>query len=65
MKREKIILKGLHTAHEWQCAHNIIEHAEPGKKIKITYGTPDGDLDLEVKPVGTHQWTITKVGGKE
>jgi hypothetical protein len=59
--REKVVLKGLHSPIEWQCAHNLVyEHADPKQKVKITYGTPDGDLTLEAKPIGTHQWTVTK-----
>lgn len=59
-RRTHIVLRHLHTAHEWQCAHNAVEHAEPGRKITLTYGTPDGDLTLSVQPVGTTQLVITK-----
>lgn len=59
-QRRKIVLRDLHTAIEWQCAHNIIEHAVPGERVCITYETPNGDLTLCVKPIGVHQWAVSK-----
>ena len=60
MIREKIVLKKIHTEREWQCAYDAIEHAETDKRVLLSYETPDGDIQLEVKPVGVHQWTVTK-----
>ena len=59
-QRRKIVLKGLTTEIEWQCAHNMVGHAEMGKVIHLTYGTPDGDLTLQVQPVGREKLVISK-----
>jgi hypothetical protein len=59
-QRRKVVLKGLTTAVEWQCAHVIVEHAEPGKVVTLTFGTPAGDLTLQVQPVGQEKLVISK-----
>lgn len=59
-QRRKVVLKGLRTAIEWQCAHEMVNHAEPGQCITIDFGTPDGDLTLQVQPVGQEKLVISK-----
>lgn len=59
-QRRIVVLKDLHTAIEWQCAHTMVQHAEPGKRIKINFETPDGTITLAVQPVGKNQLIVTR-----
>lgn len=43
-----IVLHGIKTIIEWQCAHNAVEHAEAGKRNALAYATPEGSLTLLV-----------------
>jgi len=59
-QRRKVVLKGLRTPIEWQCAHEMVGHAEPGQRITIEFETPDGPLALQVQPVGQEKLVISK-----
>lgn len=38
-----VLLLGLHTAEEWQCAHEAIKHAEIGRQVTLEFEGPGGD----------------------
>mgnify|MGYP005866898511 CR=1 FL=1 len=59
-QRRKVVLIGLTSEIEWQCAHNMVEQAEKNKRIVITYGTQDVDLTLAVQTVGKEKVVVTK-----
>ena len=51
-KRKPIVIHGLVTEIEWQCAFNASGHADPNQRITLEYETPDGDLTLIVEDTG-------------
>ncbi len=59
-QRTRIVLKGLESAIEWQCAHNAVTHAEMNKRITLEYETPDGLLTLHVQPIGQEKLVISR-----
>lgn len=38
-----VLLVGLDTAEQWQCAHDAVRHAEKGRAVQLEYEGPDGD----------------------
>jgi hypothetical protein len=42
-----VLLLGLHTAEEWQCAHEAVKHAEAGRRVTLGFTAPNGD-DINV-----------------
>lgn len=38
-----VLLLGLHTAEEWQCAHEAIKHVETGRQVTLEFEGPGGD----------------------
>ena len=42
-----VLLLGLHTAEEWQCAHEAVKHAETGRRVTLGFTGPNGD-DINV-----------------
>ncbi|KAE8546116.1 hypothetical protein [Marinobacter nauticus] len=67
-QRRKVVLKGLESIIEWQCAHDAVRHAEPGQRVVLEYETPEGTLVLGVQPVGQEKLVISRAkapGGKQ
>lgn len=54
----EILLIGINTDVEWQLAYEAVKHAEMGRKVRLTFETPDGDMTLRV--VRTHQHTTVR-----
>lgn len=42
-----VLLVGLDTAEQWQCAHDAVRHAEKGREIELEYEAP-GERDITV-----------------
>ena len=57
---EKFKLLGMKTQVDWQLAYEASKHVIKGKRIVLTYETPDGDVSMAVKTLNgvTH---ITKL----
>lgn len=52
-KHTSVLLVGLHTAEEWQCAHEAVRHVEKGRRIYLEFEGPDGDeIKLSVQQRG-------------
>lgn len=48
-----VLLLGLHTAEEWQCAHEAVRHVEKGRRVHLGFEGPDGDaINLSVQQKG-------------
>ncbi|MAL49627.1 MAG: hypothetical protein CMH18_07700 [Methylophaga sp.] len=48
-----VLLVGLDTAEQWQCAHDAVRHAEKGRDVELEYEAPDaGDIVLNVSRRG-------------
>lgn len=48
-----VLLLGLHTAEEWQCAHEAVRHVEKGRRIHLEFEGPGGDaINLSVQQQG-------------
>jgi hypothetical protein len=48
----KIVLHGIKTIEEWQCAHDAVKHAEKGTDFTLEYETPQGELTLVARKRG-------------
>lgn len=56
-----VLLVGLDTAEQWQCAHDAVRHAQPGKEIELEYEAPgDRDIVVSVRRKG-RQVTVRRV----
>lgn len=53
-------LHGLIHEHEWQCAWQSVPHAVKGKRQRLTWETPYGDLTLQLT-LKNHVLHIKKV----
>lgn len=59
-KHTSVLLVGLHTAEEWQCAHEAVRHVEKGRTIGLEFEGPDGDpINVSVSRKG-RQITVRK-----
>lgn len=58
---KRFILLGIRTELEWQLAYQAAQHAEGGRRLYLTYGTPDGDVTLSVQ---RHKNDITVRGNR-
>ena len=48
-----VLLLGLHTAEEWQCAHEAVKHAETGRRVTLGFTGPNGDeINVSVERKG-------------
>ena len=56
------VLHNIHTAIEWQCAHDALRHAVKRKKITLTYATPEGDITLVVGMRGLETYVTNRTG---
>ena len=54
----EILLIGINTDVEWQLACEAARHAELGRRVRLTFETPEGDMTLRV--MRTHQHTIVR-----
>jgi hypothetical protein len=45
----QVVLVNIKTEVEWQLAFQAICHADADKKVKLTFGTPEGDISLSVQ----------------
>ena len=43
-----IILQGIKTPHQWQCASDAVRHVIPGQRVTLDYGSPSGNIKLHV-----------------
>lgn len=48
-----VLLIGLHTAEEWQCAHEAVKHAEKGRRVRLEFEASDGEpINVSVQRKG-------------
>ena len=59
-QRSKIVLKGLDTIIEWQCAFDAVNHAVKNQRVVLEYETPEGTITLGVQPVGQEKLVISR-----
>lgn len=60
--KSSVLLVGLDTAEEWQCAHDAVRHAEKGREIELEYEAP-GDVDIILSVTRRGRQVIVKKGG--